>query len=216
MRKIIVSVVLAAGLVAAAWAQNAPAPVTPEQELQNALKDVSSTQLGTLTGADVQQLMMRVALAAQKVRYVQRVRIASFELPGVGQFMTGNPGTGALFAVGDLAIFAGALIGGYYLLPTNVQFNNLDYLNAPLQTIHDRWTSNSVLEYLPTAAVLAGGMAARFLLGVFSARDAGQDARRNIADGKVTFQPTFGLWDDGMGMGMGRGMGMGMGMRFRY
>jgi len=214
VRRIIVSLVLASALAAAAWAQSAPAPVTPEQELQNALKDMSSTQLGTLTGADVQQLMTRVALAAQKVRYVERVRAASFVLPGVGQFMTGNSGTGTLFAVGDLAIFAGALVGAYYLLPTNVQFNNLDYLNAPLQTIQDKWMGNSILDYLPTAAVLAGGMIAKHLLGVFAARDAAQDARRNIADGKVTFQPTFGMWADGMGMRMGRGMGMGM--RFSY
>ena len=214
MKRLIVSVVLAAGLAATAWGQQAPAPVAPEQELQNALKDLSSTQLGTMTGADMQQLMMRVALAVQKVRYVQRVRAASFAFPGVGQFMTGNPGPGTLFAAGDLAVFAGTLIGGYYLLPTNVQFNNLDYLNAPLQTIHDRWAGNSILDYLPTAAVLAGGMIAHHLLGIFAARDAAMDARRNIADGKVTFKPTFGLWADGMEMG--RGMGMGMGMRFRY
>lgn len=210
MRKIIVSVVLAAGLVAAAWAQDAPAPLTPEQELSNALKDASTTQLGSVTGADLQQLLMRVAVAEQKVRYVQRVRTASLLYPGVGQFMTGNPGAGTLFAVGDLAIVAGTLVGAYYLLPANVQFNSLDYLNAPLQTIHDRWTGNSLLSYLPSWGVMAGGMIVKHLLGVFAARDAAQDARRNIAAGKVTFQPSFGFWGDGLHMGMG------MGMRFSY
>jgi TM2 domain-containing membrane protein YozV len=202
VKRILVCAVMAGALIGAAWGQT-PAPLTPEQELDKALTDAASTPLGNVTVGDVQALMMRVSLAAQKVAYVQRAGIASLMVPGAGQFMTGNPGSGALFATGGLAVFAGTLIGAYYLLPPSVQFDKLDYLGAPISTLKSAWKANSIEAYLPSIGVMAGGMIVRLVLGTFAARDAVQDARKNVAAGKVTFRPSLGMWSGMMGMGMG-------------
>ncbi len=44
-------------------------------------------------------------------------------------------------------------------------------------------------DYVPSIAVLVGGMAAQMVLRWISARNAEEGARSAIASGKVTFQP---------------------------
>jgi len=133
--------------------------------------------------------------------------------PGAGQFMTGDPVGGSLFAAADVAVFAGSLLTAYALLPANVQIGGtggLDYLNAPLSTIETTWKSHSVLDYLPSVGVLAGGMIVKHLIGLWSSSSAAGLARKNIQAGKVTFEPQILPFMNG-------GMpGMGMMMRFRY
>jgi len=81
-----------------------------------------------------------------------------------------------------------------------------DYFNAPLSTIKTRWQSNTLFSYLPALGLLVGGAVLKGVLGFFSSRDAAARARRNIFDGKVTFEPFFDFLDDGMRAGMGFGM----------
>jgi hypothetical protein len=207
MKKIVVMFLFASGLLfgvgmAPAFAQNAPEPLGFEAELDAALQEMAATQLGTLTMADLAKLAGRLSVAQQKVQYVQRARRASFMIPGAGQFMTGDKLGGSLFLAGDIAVVAGSLIGAYFLLPTNVQFNNLDYLNDPIMNIQSAWQVNSILSYLPSFGVLVGGAVLRGVLGHFSAVSAAREARQNIADGKVTFTPNFDLTRHGFGMGM--------------
>jgi hypothetical protein len=215
MRKtlIAIAVALVAGLgcVITAGAQEAagaPLPLGMWPELGAALQEMDTTQIGTLTVGDLAKLAGQLSIAEQRLRYVQRARHASLIMPGVGQFMTGNPVGGSLYVVGDVAVFAGTVLGAYFLLPPQVQFTSVNYLTDPLQTICNAWQGRSVLDYLPSVGVVAGGMIVQHILSHFASVDAARAARKNIADGKVTFTPNFNF-----GM-MGPGFGMGMMMRY--
>jgi hypothetical protein len=209
MKRSIIALAMTAALAAAAFAQEkAPETFGFQQELSAELQDMSGTQLGTLTIGDLEKVAGRVSIVVQKIRYVQKARRASFVFPGAGQFMTGDTLGGSLFLAGDVAIMAGTLLGAYFLLPSNVQFSRLDYLNTSLGSIRTAWESNSITNYLPSIGVLAGGMILKAILGHFSSVDAESRARANIAEGKVTFTPNLDV--------MGPGFGMGMGMRMSY
>ncbi len=145
---------------------------------------------------------MHLLVAVQKERYVQRLRTASFILPGLGQFMAGDTLGGFLFVGWNVTILAGTLVTAYLVLPSNVQFGSLNYLTAPVSEISDAWRSNTLVSYIPLAAVLAGGLILEMVLRSVSADNAARKAEQNIADGKVTFQPNLELLDGGLGFGM--------------
>ncbi len=180
----------------------ASAPSFLEQELGAAASELSSGQVGSMTVEDIEKITAHLAIAVQKERYVQRVRHASFVLPGVGQFIAGDNLGGWLFVAWDVTVLAGTLLSAYFVLPANVQFGSLDYLNSPLSAIHTAWASNSLASYLPLAGVLAGGMILETVLRYVSADNAARTARKNIVEGKVTFQPTLDLMDGSLGVGM--------------
>jgi len=175
-------------------------------ELGAAMAEMSGDQLGALTVGDLIRLGERISVAEQNARYVEKARAASQMFPGVGQFMTGDTVGGSLFLAGDVALMTGMLIGAYALLPSNVQFSSLNYFGDPTGTIRSRWESNSISDYLPSAAVMLGGMIVKAVVGHFAAEDAARRARENIAAGKVTFTPNLEF--------LGRGVGAGMRMRF--
>jgi hypothetical protein len=170
------------------------------------MAEMSGDQLGTLTVGDLIRLAERISVAEQNALYVEKARAASQMFPGVGQFMTGDAVGGSLFLAGDVALITGMLIGAYALLPSNVQFSSLNYFGDPIGTIRSRWESNSISDYLPSAAVMLGGMIVKAVIGRFAAEDAARRARENIAAGKVTFTPNLEF--------LGRGVGAGMRMRF--
>lgn len=218
MRRLFIAIAFLS-LSAAAFAQSMRGKNTAElRDELNAIVDKSAAeQLGTMTVGDVEKILGDISIAYQKAVYVQGARTASLRLPGLGQFRTGDKLGGSLWLAADVVLTAGTLVGGYFLLPANVQFNSLDYFNTPLSTIKSTWESNTVLEYLPTAGVLAGGMIVEALLRHFSSANAGNEAQRNIEEGKVTFSPEmFPLLEPTMGADGRMGMGMGMMMRWRY
>ena len=183
----------------------APAPAAPsflQQELAAAASELSSGQVGTMNVSDLEKLAAHLSIAIQKSRYVERARSASFALPGLGQFMTGDTLGGWLFVAWDVTIFAGTLLSAYFVLPANVQFGSLDYFSAPISTIRSAWESNNLVSYLPLAGVLVGGMILETVLRYVSAENAAQSARKNINAGKVTFEPTLDFLDGGPGFGM--------------
>ncbi len=208
-RLLLVLLALAVG-AGAALAQDAPAPVQapadPQQELTAALQDLSASQIGALTVADLSKVAIRISMARQRLAYVQRASMSSLFFPGAGQFMTGNTLAGALFVTGDLAVITGTLLGAYFLLPADLHIESLNYYTASLGSIQASWANHSIQDYLPAAGVMAGGMLLKAILGHVSARLAAQEARQNIADGKMTFSPSLDF------MGPGRFM---MGMRMR-
>jgi len=195
-----------AAIAACAGAQQSLSPAGMQAELGAALQEMSAAPLGGLTVGDLIRLAARVSVAEQKARYVQRARAASRFVPGIGQFMTGDSLGGSLFLAGDIALMAGTIVGAYVLLPANVQFSSINYLNDPLGTIRSRWESNSISDYLPSCGIMIGGMIVKAVLGHLAAEEAAKNARRNIAEGKVTFTPNFEF--------LGRGLGMGMRMRY--
>ncbi|HEY9593464.1 MAG TPA: hypothetical protein VHE79_03245 [Spirochaetia bacterium] len=205
MKRFSIVLVLVVALVGGAWA--APtAPRLSEEELRAALQDVAGEQVGTMTVDDMIKLAARLSVERQKARYVERAGRLSLMIPGAGQIMTGDTLGGSLFIAGDVATWAGALVGAYFLLPSNLQFSSLDYFNTPVKTIDDLWAAHTVVDYLPSIGVLAAGVIVKHILGHVSARLAVDEARANVADGKVTFTPDFEF--------LGNGFGMGMRMRF--
>jgi hypothetical protein len=187
--KIILVALLLTATLSTAFAEDVLTPQAMQQELTVALEQMSATQIGTLTVGDL-------------LKTVQRARMASMMLPGTGQFMTGDALGGSLYLTADLAVMAGTMIGAYYLLPANVQFMSFDYMNRPMADIHTTWLSNNISSYLPSLGVMAGGMVLKGVLGHFAAQGAAARARKNIADGTVTFTPRLGFFDSGFGMGM--------------
>ena len=173
-----------------------------ETELKAAAAEVSSRQVGTMTIDDIEKITAHLTIAVQKERYVQRIRNASFLLPGAGQFMAGDDLGGWLFVAWDVSLLAGTLISAYFVLPSNVQFGSLDYLNSPLSTIKAAWESNSLASYLPLIGVLAAGVILETGLRYVSADNAARRAQKNISEGKVTFQPSFELGNGGLGFGL--------------
>jgi hypothetical protein len=206
MKKLLLASLIACALAAAAAAEPSSSVTALPAEIASALAEMSSTQLGTLTVGDLESVAERISIAAQKTRYVQRARFASRIMPGAGQFMTGDVAGGALFALGNLAITAGTLTAVYFLLPSDLQFGTTNYLTDSFETIHTRWQSKSFMDYLPAMGAMAGGMILRGVLGKFSSANAVETARRNIAEGKVTFTPSFEFF----------GPRFGMCMRWRY
>ena len=195
----------AAAALAAAQDQPPPPPGQPD-DVSAVLQEIAATQLGTLTGADLVRMAGRLSVAQQARAYVTRVSMASMLFPGTGQFMTGDTVGGVLFVTGDLAVMVGAMIGTYYALPPDLQFGSINYYADKFSTIKAAWENHSAQNYLPAFGVMAGGLILKGILGHVSSRLAAQAARRNIADGKVTFTPRIGF--DGRGLMMGFGMQM--------
>jgi len=203
---------VAAGAFALPWGPGAGRDAQALNAEITAILAENSQPVGTMTLADLQKVAGEVSIAIQKDAYIRHARVASWVLPGAGQFQAGDTLGGALFLTGDLVLVGATLVGVYYALPSNVQFASLDYLNTPLSSIRSTWESNTLAEYAPSIGVAVGGMAAQAVLRWFASRHAAQDARQAIESGKVTFQPTLVPMIGPMGP-MGR-MGMGFGLRW--
>jgi hypothetical protein len=215
MRRILVASIflsLAAGVFAlpggpgSIWGGD-PGEAALDAEIAAILAQDAGTQIATMTIGEMEKLAGQISVAIQKQGYVRQAGIASMMMPGLGQFRTGDLLNGSLFLAGDIVLFAGTLVGAYFLLPSNVQLASMDYLNTPLSSIRATWESNTLREYGPSIAVAVGGMAAEMLLRWVSARNAREDARQAVESGKVTFQPElvplFGPMGPEGRMGMG-------------
>ncbi len=176
--------------------------------LRDALAANRDTEIGSITLGQLERIVGRIWTARLRAAYIEHSRRASFRLPGMGQFMNGDPLSGSLFLSADVALTVGALVGAYFVLPADLRFDRLNYFTAPWATIEERWKSHSFVDGLPALGVLAGGAAVKLGLRFLSAAHAGRLARDNLDSGKVTLAP----W---MLMGWGR-RGFGMGMHMRY
>lgn len=153
---------------------------------------VGDKKVGDLTQADLQAIYDAARLKAMGDYYVEKMGRASLFFPGAGQFMTGNVGAGFGFMFGHLTVISGTLVGAYFLLPADVQFNNLDYLNDSRYTIFMRWVDHSFMDFLPSMGVFIGGMAVDGILMYFSSKNAAQSARKNVNEGKVNLEAEVG------------------------
>jgi hypothetical protein len=208
MKRLCIILVAVLAVATAAGAKQNAAIGGVQEEISAVLQEMSADQIGTLSVADLVKVASRVSIAEQKTAYVQRARMASMMFPGAGQFMTGDTLGGSLFLLGDIAVMAGAMVGSYFLLPSDLQFTGTDYLNNHFDVIKAKWEAHSFMDYLPAFGVMAGGMLLKGILGHFSAVNAAGEARQNIADGKITFTPSFGFLGGRFGMGMGMRMKM--------
>jgi len=181
------------------------------QALQLLISENGSRNLSSLTGAEIRKALDVVSVARQQQAYVRRSELASMLMPGAGQFMNHNPASGALFLGGHLAVAAGSLVGAYFLLPSNLQFKSINYFTDSFDAINKAWMSHSLVQYLPSMAVVAGGMLLDHVIRHFAAENAGDLARQNIKNKKVTFRPEPFMVVPGP-----RGPRMGFGFRMRF
>ncbi|MEW5814418.1 MAG: hypothetical protein AB1798_03345 [Spirochaetota bacterium] len=171
------------------------------------IRELKDREIGSIPVKDLFRFAERVSVGIQNRIYVRRIEIASFILPGLGQFKAGDPLSGALFLSGDILIVAGTLAGSYFLLPQDLRFDQLNYFTTPFSTIKSLWQNHSFVDYLPSMGVLAGGGVANMLLKKWAAAHAGRLARANIRDGKVKFKPELLFFDEGRwGIGLKFGL----------
>jgi hypothetical protein len=180
-----------------------------EQELEKVFAGEQSAVLGDLTVGEAQEFLGEISIAYQKAAYVSKSRSMSLLMPGLGQFKNEDPGMGALFLSLGVVTGVGGLLGAYFLLPDEVQFDQLNYFKDSFGDIETAWKAQSFVDLLPTLGVLAGtGIVQGILRGV-SGNHAAKLAERRIAAGEVTFEPKLSILPFGPGA-----MGFGMGMKY--
>lgn len=160
-----------------------------EQSMRNLLNQTRGRRIDTLTGAQIRKALDELSVARQKEAYVRKSELASLFVPGAGQFLNHAPATGALFLGGDLAVAASTLVGAYFLLPSQLQFGQTNYITDSFSSIKTKWMSYGLKDYLPSAAVFAGGMILDHVIRHLAAENAGKLAQQNIKEKKVTFKP---------------------------
>lgn len=168
-------------------------------------------RLGEVKLSELEKLLGTLSIARQEWAYVKRSEAASYFFPGAGQYLNGAPGTGTLFLAGNLAVIAGTIVGAYFLLPSDLHLDRLNWFTAPFSTVKSSFEGHSFVDYLPTLGVLLGGVVVDQILRVASASNAGGLARERVRDGTVTFRPEplilppvwgRGPWSYGVGMGL--------------
>jgi hypothetical protein len=180
-----------------------------QEEIEAILAASGSRTLGDLTVEEIHGLLGEISVARQKAAFIERSKAMSFMMPGMGQFANRDPLNGSLFLTADLLVTAGTLVGAYFLLPSELQFSELNYFSDSYSTIKNRWEAQSFVDLLPSLGVLAGGWLVSGGIRFFSSKHAEKLARRNIADGTITFEPELVLLPLGPG-------GMGLGMHMKY
>ena len=171
------------------------------QGLLEQVPGVENKTSAELTLAERAKLADAFSVAMQERRYAGKAAVASFLVPGLGQFMIGKPVEGSLRLATQLALIGGAMAGAHYLLPSD-----FEAIRGDRSEMRDYMASGDAVKVLPAWGVMAGGMTLALVNSVFASRSAFDGAHANIADGKVSFEPSL-LHSAG---------GMGMGFRFAY
>ncbi|MCX7029917.1 MAG: hypothetical protein NTU62_07315 [Spirochaetes bacterium] len=197
MRKILL---LGAALLCAVSAFPKPRTFNPVAEDVAALAaDRGTSQLGSMTVADVEKALARLSVAMQQEAWIHGSAMSSLALPGLGQFLNRDPLGGSLYLVGSAAVAAGTLVGAYFLLPPNLRVMN--WFTEPIASLENDFEANSVGEYLPSLGIMAVGAVVDAVLRCVSAAGAARLAERRVLDGTVSFEPM--LITSGKGMGFG-------------
>jgi len=176
-----------------------------QKQLQALLEAQKGKGIGSFTVEELQKIAEQLSIAYRQEQHINKSRAISFMHPGMGQYMNRDALGGTLFLIGDLAVVAGTLVGAYFLLPADLQFEQLNYLTEPFSSIKERWLARNLEEALPVLGVLAGGALVKFGLGALSSSHAGGLAKKNVSEGKIKFEPHL-FWDGHSGMGMGMRM----------
>jgi hypothetical protein len=159
------------------------------EEAAAILGKIGDSPVGELTLFEMKALALDLSIPWQKIQYVKDSKMASAIFPGMGQYMNDDALNGTLFLITHLTVTAGTLIGAYYMLPDELQFDQLNYINDSYSTINGRWENQSIKDMLPTMGVLAGGFIVNAVVRYLSSVHAEKLAQKNIADGKIQFEP---------------------------
>ena len=197
----------------AGWRHHDPDRAILAQAYAKALAQMGEGSLGDVKLGQLEHIFGQLSIARQQYAYVKRSEIASYFVPGAGQFMNGAPGAGALFLTGNIAVIAGTVLGAYFLLPSNLHLDQINWFTAPYATVKSSFESHSFVDYLPSIAMVVGGSIVDQILRVAAAKNAGSLARERVSEGKVIFQPEPLFMPP---EGWHGGWGVGFGMRARF
>lgn len=169
-------------------------------ELKAIEGEYGTRNLADLKVNEVLPVAGRLDVARQKDGLVMIAGGLSLAWPGAGQFAVGDWTGGILHTGLQVGITAGTLFWAHSLLPSDLRFDNLDYVNATDDAIERAWKSHSAREFFPAIGALAAGGVVDFVLRVWSAKDAQSSAREQIDEGAIVFEPRY--FGGHMGWGM--------------
>lgn len=162
--------------------------------------EYGTRSLADIKVSDLIPAARRLDVALQKDRYVMLSGGLSLAWPGAGQFLTGDWSGGTLQTGLHLGVVAGSLAWAHSLLPTDLRWGNLDYVNSKKDTLEAAWKSHAISEFFPAIGAVAVGGAIDLALRFWSSQDAQDRAKVRIDEGKVAFEPRFDGHHFGMGM----------------
>ncbi len=169
-------------------------------ELKAIETELGGSKFGELSLEALKPYRDRLAVAEARDVYVAGLALSSFIMPGSGQFRLGDTGAGAAFLSGHLAVVTAGILGFYFLLPSDLRFNHLNYLDSSLTDISSAWNGHSIRDYLPAAGVAFGSMALDMAIRYWSARSAVDLGRAAVDSGKVKLEPR--IFPGFMGLGL--------------
>jgi hypothetical protein len=177
MNRFVLIAALGLALTLSVGAQTAAAPAVPD-----------STKISDLTVGDLKTLAAEQSVALQKAGYIRRAEVASFIIPGLGQYLVGDPLGGTLNWAGQIALVGGTFYAAWALLPSDARAaGGRDRRDL----IGHYWTTDP-LKVAPSALVMVSGLTLSVLQRFWASDNAGRTARANIQSGKVTFEPLAG------------------------
>lgn len=182
-------------------------------DVSGILANEKDKSLSGMTVGDVTAILDKISVAQQQYLWVKKSEHASLALPGLGQYLNGDSLNGTLYLSGSVLLFAGTIVGAYYLLPSDLRFDSINYFRDSFSSIHTAWQSHSFVDYLPSIGMMVGGAVLQGILRAVSADAAGKLAKQRIKDGSITFQPEPFLVMPGAGAEMFQ-LGIGMNMRY--
>lgn len=161
--------------------------LTPEEILEFA-PTIADKTIDELTIAERLTIAGAISVEKQKKSYVHHAGMASFILPGAGQFLTGNILPGVAHLAVETAIIGGTLTGLYFLLPEDLK--QWDLTKEERKDIaHSYMTPDRIGEILPAMGVAVGGLVLSIINSILAANGAADSAQTNIDSGAVTFEP---------------------------
>jgi hypothetical protein len=160
-----------------------------DEEVERLLQERGAQELGSLTLSELHDVANDLSISIQKTRFIEKSRSSSMIFPGLGQFQNGDTLNGVLFTTANMLTLSGAFLGGYFLLPENVQFDETNPFTDDISDVRRAWENNSFVDYLPALGGFLGGIALNVVVRILSANHAENLARKNIDNGNVEFEP---------------------------
>ncbi len=177
---------------------------TTQKDILDLMPGIADKTINELTIAERLAISREISVQMQQKMYVSHAAIASFIIPGAGQFMTGDPLTGTLHLAGEAAIIGGVITGLYFLLPNELLAGDLtpEARHTLLESYH---TPDKIGEILPAMGVVTGGVILSVINSMLASHGAAENALANIESGDVTFKPYVNV---------GRTLGLGLRMNW--
>jgi hypothetical protein len=157
------------------------------EDLKGWVDSRASVKVADLTVGDLKALADIESVDRQKSRYVFGSAVASFLVPGLGQFKTGDAWAGTWNLAAHTALVGATIYGAWVLLPEDVRAAGWNH-DARRDLMRNYFT-NDFGKIAPALGVMAGGAVVSMAFRFWSSHDAKTRALENLNSGSVTFEP---------------------------